>query len=390
MAFTFSVVVHPEKSYKSALDGINIWLNIVCPSLLPFFIGSELMVNLGIADILGILLEPVMRPVFNVPGSGSFPFVMSITSGYPVGPKIIAKMYNEKMCTREEGQRMLSFCSTSGPLFMIGAVGVGMLNAKGAGMIIALSHYAGAITVGLLFKYYGMKKTAQCTSFKKTNNKSILNILKSERRPLGILLSEAVKNSINSVLAIGGFIVLFSVIINIMASSGIIRVLSQIICILLYPFGVDKSLLSPISAGIFEITVGSKLIASSYAPVQQKIICISGIIAWSGLSIHAQAASMLSNTDLSINIYIFSKMLHSIFSAVFAYLFLKFAGSYAYLSSIETFLYKKELITKNPNILSSLISGSMNFLYSILLLCGIAFLCNMLYKIYKAFTHSFF
>ena len=61
-----------------------------------------------------------MRPIFNIPGEGAFPFVMGIISGYPMGAKIISKFKQQGICTNEEAERMLSFTNNSGPLFIIG------------------------------------------------------------------------------------------------------------------------------------------------------------------------------------------------------------------------------------------------------------------------------
>lgn len=96
MLFSLAVAIFPKESFNSALDGLKLWFNVVFPSLLPFFIGSQLLVDLGIVSFIGSLLEPVMRPLFNVPGCGSFSFLISITSGYPIGSKIVADLYQKK------------------------------------------------------------------------------------------------------------------------------------------------------------------------------------------------------------------------------------------------------------------------------------------------------
>ena len=64
------VVLNPALSLNSAKDGILIWLNILLPSLLPFFIISEILIGFGFVDFIGKLLKPLMKPLFNVPGEG--------------------------------------------------------------------------------------------------------------------------------------------------------------------------------------------------------------------------------------------------------------------------------------------------------------------------------
>ena len=60
-------------------------------------------------------------------GPGAFPFIMSVLSGYPMGAKVVGDLKRSGEITLREAKRLMSFCSTSGPAFMAGAVGAGML-----------------------------------------------------------------------------------------------------------------------------------------------------------------------------------------------------------------------------------------------------------------------
>lgn len=118
----FFILIYPSDIIEATRSGILLWANVVLPSLLPFFIGAELLVGLGLVKFIGVLIEPIIRPIFNVPGEASFIFAMSITSGYPIGVKLTSNLRRNNVITQSEAQRIISFCSTSGPLFMIGAV----------------------------------------------------------------------------------------------------------------------------------------------------------------------------------------------------------------------------------------------------------------------------
>lgn len=380
--FTAAVIIYPEESFKSALDGLTTWFNIVFPSLLPFLIGSELLVSLGVVSFIGALLEGIMRPVFKVPGCGSFPFVMSITSGYPIGSKIVAQLYTNKMCSKVEAQRLLSFCSTSGPLFMIGAVGIGMLGLKNSGLVIAASHYLGALTVGFLFRFYGRSRKDKSSTNPVGLKAAIYNLKESfnkEKRPLGLLLSDAVKNSVNTLLNIGGFIVLFSVVIRLMNKVNIISLISQVMQFVLGPLNIDKLLSGPISSGLIEMTIGSKLIASIQSPMYERVIAISGIIAWSGLSIHAQVASMIGGTDLKMITYIVSKALHSVISSVYAFLIITFVGI-----PVTLDMNQAVFLTENKGWTANLSSSFVNFLYTVLIFILIVLITKGILKFLSA------
>ena len=51
---------------------------------------------------------------------------MGIISGYPVGAKIVTEFRKNGDCSRAEAERLLAFTNNSGPLFIIGTIGVSM------------------------------------------------------------------------------------------------------------------------------------------------------------------------------------------------------------------------------------------------------------------------
>ena len=145
---------------------------------------------------------------------------MSVTSGYPTGPKLIASLYNEGSITKVEGQRMLAFCNNSGPLFMIGTVGIGILGNPKAGYIIAISHLLGSLLLGIIFRFYGKKNPRRKLQVPNPNIGSAFKELikggAKNDKSLGKILGQSVRNSMEAQLIIGGFIILFSVIINLL------------------------------------------------------------------------------------------------------------------------------------------------------------------------------
>ena len=329
ISFVFCIISFPSESIDAANEGLNMWFTVVLPALLPFFIGAELLVGLGVVSFIGTLLEPIMRPIFNVPGEGSFAFAMSITSGYPVGVKIASKLREDSLISQTEAQRIVSFCSTSGPLFLIGVVSVGMFKSSEVGLLIATTHYLAAILVGLIFRFYTTandKKTSTLKYNRKKGNmfkRAFVELSNSQKKnpSFGILLGNAVRESISAILMVGGFIIIFSVIINILNITGFMDILSNILYLLLKPFKVEVQIIKAFISGLFEITIGSKLAANaSNVSLINRIAVAAFLIGWSGFSIHAQSISILSTTDIKPNLYILAKLLHGIFSYILIYI----------------------------------------------------------------------
>lgn len=113
---TLSLVLYPETALHAAKDGMNLFLNVVFPSLLPFFILSEIMLGLGVVHFIGVLFTPLMRPLFNTPGEGAFVLSMGLAAGYPMDAVITARFRKQGLCTRIEGERMLAYSNTADPV----------------------------------------------------------------------------------------------------------------------------------------------------------------------------------------------------------------------------------------------------------------------------------
>src|SRR5690554_1921274 len=120
------IIIYPEVSFRASLEGLKLWFEVILPALLPFFIMSDFLMGFGVVHFLGSLLEPVMRPVFKLPGLGGFAVAMGLAAGYPMGAKITGDLVRSKQITTSEGERLVSFANTANPLFLMGAVAVGM------------------------------------------------------------------------------------------------------------------------------------------------------------------------------------------------------------------------------------------------------------------------
>ena len=314
------IAVYPQTSINAAKGGINIWVNILIPSLLPFIIGANLIVSLKVADIIGYIINPITKFIFNVSGKSALIFAISAVSGYPVGAKLASDLRYKKEISYNEAQRLVSFCSTSGPLFIIGAVGVGMFRNDKIGYLMLICHYLGAITVGLIFRHYGNEKIEKSKSNIISNIKKIINTPNQDE--FFVSFGNAVINGVNTLLAVGGFVIVFSVVFNILCQFNIINFISSIIYIPLSFLGMTKEACNAFLSGLFEITIGCNNISNLNTISESiKAALCSFLIGFSALSILAQCCSFISKTDINTNLYIFSKLLHGVFAGIYTFIF---------------------------------------------------------------------
>ena len=328
--FVLALLFNAEQSFEAALQGIQLCINVVFPSLFPFFVTTDLLTSLGLVHAVSIILEPIMRPVFNVPGSGAFPFAMGIISGYPVGAKATVNLRENHLCTRAEGERLLAFCNNAGPLFILGAIAVGMFHNPLIGSLLYLTHFLASITVGLFFRFYKYDKKIEPQGCVKKNSfrgiiketlKQMKNYRTQDPRNFGEMFGDAIRNAVNLLLLIAGFIIFFSVLIKLLTHLGIIASISQILSIFCRPLGISEELLPAISSGFFEITTGIKLASSDTAiPLVQRLTAASLILGWAGLSVHCQVISIISKTDIRVGPYLVGKAMHGILAATYTFL----------------------------------------------------------------------
>lgn len=305
LCFIISLIIFSESNNEAVIKGLDLWINNVFPSLFPFFIATEILCNTNIIYLMGKVLEKPVSKVFNVPGEGAFALIMGTISGYPTGAKIVTNLKSQNRLTLEESERLLAFTNNSGPLFIIGTVGTSLLNNTHLGYILLISHLISCILVGVIFR-----------NWKRTNGmitKNILEIKKQENsneyKDFGEILSDSIRNSIITIVNIGGFIVLFSVILSILNNSGFFKITGYIFQWLNITEIVGNSSLS----GIIELTNGVKEIALLQL-TKLNICIISFLIGFGGLSVLFQVYSIVSKENISIKPYLYGKLLQGFLS----------------------------------------------------------------------------
>lgn len=145
---------------------------------------------------------------------------------------------------------------------------------------------------------------------------------------MAVILGDAVKNAVISILTIGGFVVLFAVIIQILTDIGLISILVYFLGNLLLPLGISEEILRGLISGLLEISTGSGLVSGAPSvDLSVRLPAASFIIGWAGLSVHSQVMSIISKTDISIRPYLFGKFLQGLLSALYTWIGIKLYNS---------------------------------------------------------------
>jgi len=274
------LIVNPQPCLSAAQNAIKLCLETVIPSLFPFFVCSGLLCGLGFSSVCTHFLSPVMRPIFNLPGSGALTLFLGILSGYPVGAATAVNLYKTGQCTKTEAERMLAFCNNSGPMFIIGVVGNSCLGNPTAGRYLYASHIVAALIVGLVFRFYKSSYPTPRTLppfFKETKKTAIFSF------------GGIIDNSVFSILKICGFVIFFAVLVKSLPDN-------------------------PYLYSIVEITGGIMALAQNNTAYTMPLI--SFFLALSGLSVLFQVSAIIQPLGLSLKPYISGKLLQGILSFI--------------------------------------------------------------------------
>lgn len=297
----FFLIKYPSISIEAAKRGLLLWYNSVLPSLFPFMVCTHILVTLNFFKILEKLFSLPMKFLFNLPGNASFIWLTGIISGYPVGAKLTNDLLQKKELSLNDAQHILCFSNNCGPIFIIGTVGTCLLKDKNLGYSLLLIHIISSLILGILLRFI-FNTNKSTTTIKKKNKRN-----SNTKIDVGSLLSDSIYDSIEIIVQIGGYIILFSVLLSIINN-------------LLSSLAINNTL-NFFILGMIEMTNGISLISTYSCPFVLKLSIISFLLSFSGLSIHAQTASIIRNSNLKLNQYVLSKFFNGIISFVISYIY---------------------------------------------------------------------
>lgn len=291
----FVFILNPQEYTNSCLNAISVWAIKIVPVLFPFFVFTRIIISLD--ESKPNFMDKFFNKIYSTP-SGSFKtFFLSILSGYPMGAKLICTQYDAGKINTVDAKKMLSFCSVSGPMFMIGTVGVGILCSYSAGIIIFISNILACLLNGLIYrnKKFNIVKPAYETLKIKTN------------------LGEHVYDSLNSILMVGAYIILSFLVIDLLKNLNIIGLLSNTICWVFHN-KVSHDVVSSMLCGLCEITRGIIELSNINLPIKIKIVLSSGLIGFGGLSVFFQTIHFVEKLGIKKGFVLLEKFTQGLLS----------------------------------------------------------------------------
>ncbi|MGE4214559.1 MAG: nucleoside recognition domain-containing protein [Anaerotignaceae bacterium] len=291
-------IIYPSPLIKSANKSLCLWYTGVLPTLFPFAVGINILTEIGFAQAIGEKLNFFVGKLFRVNGCGGFALIMGLLAGYPAGAKVTADLYEKKLITVNEAQCILSFCNNAGPIFITVTAGSLLLKSKEIGYVLLLSTILSNIICGIFIGHLNKKPVLY------TNR--LLAMRKNKPQPIGALLGNSISSAANTLVVIGGYIVLFGILVKILY---ITHILSS-----------NASITTSLVAGLLEMTTGISTLSSAPLNMFTKTILASFILSFGGASIQLQITGILQDVPINMPVYyatqIFNALLSAIISAI--------------------------------------------------------------------------
>ena len=112
------ILVYPAEALKAAREGLNLWLNVMIPTLLPFLILTGILVQTGLISRLLASFKKPWKIIFGSSPAGAYAVLVGMLCGYPMGAKTASDLYENGQITKKEAEYLLTFVNQPSPVFV--------------------------------------------------------------------------------------------------------------------------------------------------------------------------------------------------------------------------------------------------------------------------------
>lgn len=285
------LLLYPQEALAASKEGMQLWLNVLLPVLLPFLILTGILIHTNMAGKLLQPVEVIWNKVLGVSAAGAYAVIVGALCGYPVGAKITSDLYENHQISESEAKYLLTFTNHASPVFvrtyLCHICLKDQIPARTVFGIFALSD----LTIMLLFRFVVYRNKIQFLSADKKKKTSVSS-------SSGAFLDVSIMNGFETITRLGGYILMFAI-------------LSACISRCYIPHNVPGYLLT----GMLELTTGLYRLQPLILPDITKSILAVFLTASGGFCIAAQTRSLVTK-ELSVRSYIVAKLLNGVIAVI--------------------------------------------------------------------------
>ena len=303
LVFSLLFFFAPAVMTEGIRNGLTLCGTAVIPPLFPFMVLSDFILRSGLGSIAGRRLSPLTQKLFRLPGTAACGILLGLVGGFPVGAKTAAQLYENGDISQKQGQRMLFFCVNAGPAFVIGTVGSSMMHSRKAGIILFVSLTLSSLIIGTVSRLFGRSEKSVFPKSKVFD---------------GSVISESVSKSVEAMLNVCGWILLFSGLNAYLLRLPVSR-----------NVGIVLSVISEVTGGCMRCSGALPAFVCAFA------------VGWSGLAVHFQLMPYLKKLEMSLPVFWFSRLLSGTAASVISFLLFRI-----FPCEISTFSASPSLVPK--------------------------------------------
>lgn len=281
LALIVCILTNSSLSLYYASLGLELWFQKMIPALLPFMILSGIMVRMKLTEKMSMVLFPVLGPVYRVRKNVVYCMVLGFLCGFPMGARVTSDMLEHDMLSKKEGEYLLAFCNNIGPVYFCSFV-LPLLERQ-LTLPYLIGMYGIPLLYGLFLRYTVFQDALSATGSEICSYTTYGTDKKLKGLCLPDALDESVVTSLQSILTLGGYMILFN----------LLNLIPHII------LGKKPALLAP----LLEISGGLSMLGGDL-PLYSLLV-----LSFGGLSCIAQTYSCITKTELSIESYIRHKFI---------------------------------------------------------------------------------
>lgn len=290
----FSMLSFPQTVFTGASYGLILWFRHVLPTLLPYMILINVLICTPALHWICRITSTFLCPLLGTSYYGTFAVLTGFLCGYPMGAKTTSDLLNVNKISRSEASYLLSFCNNTSPAFILSYVVAQNMKERNLCIPFFLILTFTPLMLSFIFRlFYRLPESSY--SFPQVTPGSFSNPSESISDSF---LDRCILNAFESVTKVGGYMMMFSVLIQLLASV----LPNTIFSLLLY--------------SSLEISTGIRLLFSSALYTTEKIILCAFLTSFGGWCCIAQTYSMISSSQLPILPYITAKLVTALVTSL--------------------------------------------------------------------------
>lgn len=290
----FSMLSFPQTVFTGASYGLVLWFRHVLPTLLPYMILINVLICTPALHWICRITSTFLCPLLGTSYYGTFAVLTGFLCGYPMGAKTTSDLLNVNKISRSEASYLLSFCNNTSPAFILSYVVAQNMKERNLCIPFFLILTFTPLMLSFIFRLFYRLPESSC-SFPQVTPGSFSNPSESISNSF---LDRCILNAFESVTKVGGYMMMFSVLIQLLASV----LPNTIFSLLLY--------------SSLEISTGIRLLFSSALYTTEKIILCAFLTSFGEWCCIAQTYSMISGSQLPILPYIAEKLVTALVTSL--------------------------------------------------------------------------